>query len=63
MNIRFQSNALYYGDCLEIMADFPEHQERRRQPRVEGYYRLRSVHSTKSDVVLHLLHSGTPYWI
>ena len=23
MNIRFQPNTLYYGDCLDIMADFP----------------------------------------
>ncbi len=24
MNIQFQPNTLYYGDCLNIMADFPE---------------------------------------
>ena len=24
MNIRFQPNTLYYGDCLDIMADFPD---------------------------------------
>lgn len=24
MNIHFQPNTLYYGDCLEIMADFPD---------------------------------------
>ena len=24
MNIRFQPNSLYYGDCLDIMADFPD---------------------------------------
>ena len=24
MNIRFAPNTLYYGDCLDIMADFPE---------------------------------------
>ena len=24
MNIQFQPNTLYYGDCLEIMADFPD---------------------------------------
>ena len=24
MNIRFAPNTLYYGDCLEIMADFPD---------------------------------------
>lgn len=24
MNIRFEPNTLYYGDCLDIMADFPE---------------------------------------
>lgn len=24
MNIKFQPNTLYYGDCLDIMADFPE---------------------------------------
>ena len=24
MNIRFQPNILYYGDCLDIMADFPD---------------------------------------
>ncbi|RKU06425.1 site-specific DNA-methyltransferase [Candidatus Poribacteria bacterium] len=24
MNIQFQPNTLYYGDCLDIMADFPE---------------------------------------
>ena len=23
MNIRFAPNTLYYGDCLDIMADFP----------------------------------------
>ena len=24
MNIRFEPNTLYYGDCLDIMADFPD---------------------------------------
>ena len=24
MNIKFEPNCLYYGDCLDIMADFPE---------------------------------------
>ena len=24
MNIRFTPNTLYYGDCLDIMADFPD---------------------------------------
>ena len=24
MNIRFQPNTLYYGDCLDIMRDFPD---------------------------------------
>ena len=24
MNIQFQPNTLYYGDCLDIIADFPE---------------------------------------
>ena len=24
MNIKFEPNTLYYGDCLDIMADFPE---------------------------------------
>ena len=24
MNIRFAPNTLYYGDCLDIMADFPD---------------------------------------
>ena len=23
MNIRFEPNTLYYGDCLDILADFP----------------------------------------
>ena len=23
MNIQFQSNGLYYGDCLNIVVDFP----------------------------------------
>ena len=24
MNIRFAPNTLYYGDCLDILADFPD---------------------------------------
>ena len=24
MNIQFQPNTLYYGDCLDIMCDFPD---------------------------------------
>ena len=50
MNIRFAPNTLYYGDCLDIMADFPDNSidliwgiPGRGKPAMFIYFKLRTL--------------------